>query len=121
MVTLKSYGFKFGRPECNLMFDVSYFANPWRDFHITEEKSPSKRKKLIKEFMLEQKGYYEVVSSITKLILAYATFFPNENVQVGICCSAGEYRSPSVVESVAELLEVAGVESIIEHSKNSKL
>ena len=117
MITLKSYGFKFGRPEANVVFDASYFKNPWRDEAIRS--SAFKKDKVLK-FMLEQEGVHEFCEKVRDLIMEYNKLFPDENIQVAVCCSAGEYRSPAIVELVAKMLPT-GFPLIIKHGDNSKI
>lgn len=122
MITLKSHGFKFSRPEANLVFDVSYFKNPWRDAEIKEQSDPVLRKVMVLDFMKEQRGVKEMVDSISELIWTYYWMFSKENIQIAICCSAGEYRSPAMVELVAERLRKdKQMDFIIKHSENSKI
>lgn len=121
MITLKSYGFKFGRPEANIVFDVSYLINPWRNQEIREEEDLELRKDMIMEFMLNQEGVMVLARHISELLSWYNIMFTGENIQVAFCCSAGEYRSPAMVLIVAEELEKKGIEFIIKQSENSKL
>ena len=120
MITLKSHGFKFSRPEANIVFDVSYFANPWREKDIREEKDAYTRKQRILEFIRKQPGAYEFAQDISTVIQRYYELFPGENIIVALCCSAGEYRSPAMVEMVNLLLS-KNVDRIIKHSENSKI
>ena len=121
MITLMSYGFKFGRPEANIVFDVSLFKNPWRveDLKATEKTSKVKKTKII-EFMVKQKGVYQFCQNIADIVKQYDTLFPDENITVALCCSAGEYRSPALVEIVNKLLPKEIKRKIIQ-SKNSKI
>ena len=119
MITLKSHGHKFSQPECNFKFDVSFFANPWRDKKIREEKDTEKRKRMVMKFMEEQDGVESFVERTASLLRSVHTFFPDENIQVAICCSAGEYRSPAIVEMIAEQMKRSPVTVI--HSPNSKI
>lgn len=121
MITIKSWGFKYGRPEANIYFDVSYFKNPWRDEKIKDPNlSKEERKKLIFEFMLKQQGVNEFVNKMADLLKCYYSLFPNENLQISFCCSAGEFRSPVIAELVYERIKnYTKVE--LEQSKNSKI
>lgn len=121
MITLKSHGFKFSRPEANIVFDVSYFINPWRDESIRNEKDSIIRKELILEFMNSQEGVKEFVNSVAELLANYHKLFPNENIQVAFCCSAGEYRSPSITYMVHMALTQKGIYPTLSQSLNSKL
>ena len=119
MITLKSHGHKFSSPECNFKFDVSFFLNPWRDKKIRDEQDKEKRKKLIMKFMEEQEGVGAFVTRVASLLRLLSMMYPDENLQVAICCSAGEYRSPAIVEMISENL--GKVPHTIIHSINSKI
>lgn len=121
MITLKSHGFKFSRPEANIVFDVSYLVNPWREKRIREEEDAEKRKDMIMEFVLLQDGVRVLVRHLADVIAWYGFMFGDENIQIAFCCSAGEYRSPAMVELVAEELRRRNIRFIINQSKNSKI
>lgn len=75
MITLKSHGFKFSRPEANIVFDVSYFANPWRDEAIRNEKDREKRREMIFAFMKKQTGVKSFVWRVAALLEIYQKKF----------------------------------------------
>jgi UPF0042 nucleotide-binding protein len=121
MITLKSHGFKYSRPEANFIFDVSYFANPWRDKEIREETDVNKRRELIVNFMMIQSGCQELVESIGKLAILLERTFPTENLKIALCCSAGEYRSPAMLMMVGKYLESYRVDYKADYSLESKI
>lgn len=110
MITIKSHGFKYSRPEANIIFDVSYFKNPWRKDDIRNEKDRNKQWEKAVTFMRAQEGVEVFVKKVADLLFVYNYQFPDENIQVAICCSAGEFRSPVIVELVSKALEELGVE-----------
>ena len=121
MITIQSFGFKYGKPEANIILDVSYFVNPWRDESIRNEVDPPLRRKKIFDFMLKQQGVEPFVSKVVDMLAVYDQLFPQENLQVAFCCSAGEYRSPSIAEIVHDKLKEKGVFSTIKPNSNSKI
>ena len=121
MITLKSHGFKFSRPEANFVFDVSYFKNPWRDEEIRNELNRDARKELVVSFMKNQAGVTPFVNNLASLLSVLDTTFEDENIVIALCCSAGEYRSPAMVEMVSKELFVRNVSHKIIHSPNSKI
>jgi RNase adaptor protein for sRNA GlmZ degradation len=121
MITLKSHGFKYARPEANFVFDVSYFKNPWRDENIRNEKDTELRRMMVVKFMKEQKGCLEFVVHLALMLRHLNNQFPDESIQVALCCSAGEYRSPALVEMLGEVLQEYGVNYQISHSTQSKI
>lgn len=121
MITIKSHGFKFSRPDANFVFDVSYFKNPWRDEAIKNEEDPAKRRMKIINFMTLQPGVPDFVMKVSQLIEMLHKQFPFENMQIAFCCSAGEYRSPAIVEMVSDILTSYAVPHKVEQSPNAKL
>lgn len=121
MITLKSHGFKYSRPDANYYFDVSYFVNPWREEPIRQQKDPTRRRKMILRHMQLQSKCEDFVNSTTMLLRTVNKLFPDENIKVAFCCSAGEYRSPAIVELVGDELKKLKIPFAIEHSKESKL
>lgn len=120
MITLMSWGHKYGQPPANFKFDVSYLKNPWR---VPELKDAPMSK--ILEYLEEQEEFTEIIESIAIVASTYERFYPGENHVFAICCSAGEYRSPIVAERVKSYLEIKyGVDgdSIkLIQSKNAKI
>lgn len=121
MITIKSHGFKFSRPDANFVFDVSYFKNPWRDEDIKNEEDPKKRRMKIINFMTLQPGVADFVTKVAGLIEILHKRFPYENMQIAFCCSAGEYRSPAIVELISDVLTSYAVPHEVEQSVNAKL
>lgn len=121
MITLMSWGHKFGNPPANYKIDCSFFKNPWRDATIMQEKNPLDRKELILSFMKIQRGMPEFIASVYLLIQTVNDFFPDENLTIAICCSAGEFRSPAIVEMIGEQLNKKNIPFIIKQNENSKL
>ena len=116
MITLISWGHKFGMPVSNFKFDVSFLKNPWRDPKLKRAEISE-----IRKFMEHQEGFRELIDSFVNLIVTYNRLFPGEDLRFAFCCSAGEFRSPSVVQAVHDRLKILGVFSTIEHSKESRL
>lgn len=116
MITLFSHGFKYGSPRANFVFDVSYLKNPWRDPKLRGS-SVSARKKLrpqMAKFMDAQPEYSEYCKKIADVVSMLDRLFPGEDIRIAICCSAGEYRSPMVVEGVKKLLRKNNIKFVHE-------
>ena len=100
MIILKSHGFKFSRPEANIVFDASYLINPWRQ---KELRNSSKEKML--EFMESQKEFAKIVDMVVNSIITYQELWPDSKIVCAVCCSEGTYRSPMVIDAVARRLD----------------
>lgn len=114
-----SWGHKYGNPPANFKFDVSYFKNPWREKAIRDCPNKDERKKKIIEFMKNQEGVETAVVHISEIIALYNLLFPEENIRVAICCSAGEFRSPAIIELIGKELSKRKIKCVINHSKES--
>ena len=121
MITLMSWGHKYGNPPANFKFDVSYFKNPWREKEIKDCPDKDERKKKIIEFMKSQEGVESTVTHISGVVALYSSLFPDEHICVAICCSAGEFRSPAIVELIGQELSKKKVQYEISHSSESLL
>ena len=110
MITLISYGFKFGKPDCNFCFDVSYLRNPWRE----EALKHAERKKVI-EFVMTQPEFQQVVNAVLSTIITYYTLWPEENMIIAICCNAGADRSPIVVDAISKKLGERDIPHEVKH------
>lgn len=119
MITIMSWGHKYGNPPANFKFDVSYFKNPWREKEIRDCQNKNERKKKVIEFIKKQEGVEIVVAHISGVIALYDLLFPEENICVAVCCSAGEFRSPAIVELIGKELSKRKVKCAINHSKES--
>lgn len=115
MIILKSWGFKYGEPEANFKFDVSYLKNPWR----TELRDSNKKE--LMEFMEKQNEFETMSIMYSNIIYNLYKMYPDETLIFSFCCSAGEYRSPLMVEKIKDLLNKLNVPSNIKHSSYSKI
>lgn len=94
MIYLFAHGFKYGSPSANVMFDVSYFKNPWR----TNEKD-------VKGFLKKQEQWNDMIESIADVVTVYDKISHGSDVKIAICCNAGEHRSPEAVRQVSSILK----------------
>jgi len=63
--------------------------------------------------MNEQEGFRAIVDAIANVVIQYHKLFPEENYQVAICCSAGEYRSPATARAVGKILAQHHIEHVL--------
>lgn len=97
MLTLVSFGFKYGPPPCNHSFDVSFLKNPAR-YEPWSFWSPHNDTGMY-DFMKNQPEFEAFLSHATKTCLFLATI--DDDVRIGFGCSSGRHRSPIVVNSLA--------------------
>ena len=100
MITLMSFGFKYGHPPCNYYFDVSFIKNPareeqWDLFAVVDND--------MVDFVMRQDAARHFVSHACELILFLAK--QDDDFRVGIGCSSGRHRSFIIAEQIAMLLD----------------
>lgn len=99
-VELVSFGFKYGRPFANFIFDVSFLKNPklmneWSQniWHLTPA---------MKKYVLEQPKAQEFI----KFALPFIRFISTQtDCVIGIGCTGGHHRSVSITEAIGDKLK----------------
>jgi UPF0042 nucleotide-binding protein len=109
-IRLASFGFKYGPPNANYYFDVSFIKNPARDkrwgfFHNVDDE--------MKNFILEQDCAQKFLENVEPLITFLASVDQGQVFAFG--CNAGRHRSVTLVRELAKKLREKGVEVYVEH------
>ena len=101
-VKIITFGFKYGRPECNHFIDVSWIPNPFRH----PEQDPY-------ELVMNTDG----VASTINIVVDYINHICHRDRMIfGIGCSAGRDRSVIIAQEIADqLTKVCDVEVELEH------
>jgi UPF0042 nucleotide-binding protein len=109
-VTLVTFGFKYGQPNTNYTVDVSFLRNPAREERWTlfSEVDDDMR-----AFVLAQPAAEEFISRLVELIALVAQC--DDDIRVGIGCSAGRHRSRVVARELSERLEARGIGVSVVH------
>ncbi|MCC7013802.1 MAG: hypothetical protein IT454_14695 [Planctomycetes bacterium] len=99
-LTLVTFGFKYGTPNTNYYFDVSFLRNPAREPQWDLFASPDER---MRTFVLGQplcQSFLDSVVPVIRLLMEC-----DDDVRVGIGCSSGRHRSVIVAEEIKRRLE----------------
>jgi len=99
-LTLVTFGFKYGPPNTNYYFDVSFLTNPARQEGWSLFSAPDAR---MREFVLSQPLCQQFLATATPLIQLLLEC--DDDVRVGLGCSSGRHRSVIVAEELARRLE----------------
>lgn len=102
VVTLKSFGFKYGIPaDANLIFDVRYLPNP----HFDPVLGPKDgREREVSEYVFTGSQALETVRRIEDFLDFSLPHYAAEGkiyLTVGIGCTGGRHRSVAVVEEIS--------------------
>ncbi|MEC4986486.1 MAG: RNase adapter RapZ, partial [Oscillatoria sp. PMC 1076.18] len=108
-VKIMSFGFKYGLPNANYYFDVSFAKNParqkaWGMFGTIDID--------MVEFVLAQKEVSNFIDLIIPVIKHIATVDSYQVVAFG--CNAGRHRSPIIASEVAARISET-ISTIVEH------
>jgi RNase adaptor protein for sRNA GlmZ degradation len=101
-LTLVTFGFKYGAPNTNYYFDVSFLRNPARDARWDLFATPDGA---MREFVLAQplcRSFLDSVVPVIRLLLEC-----DDDVRIGLGCSSGRHRSVIVAEELKRRLESA--------------
>lgn len=109
-VTLVSFGFKYGRPPANHVFDVSFLKNPAREASWGLWSTPSDE---MRHWVLAQPAAVEFLEAA----LPYVRFLArtDDDVRIAFGCSAGRHRSTILVEELARRLRDEGLDVAVYH------
>lgn len=115
-VALISFGFKYGAPQnIDLLFDVRFLPNP---FFVPALKDLDGRDKRVSDYVLKHKETKEFMKKVEDLLTFLIPLYVKEGksyLSVGIGCTGGRHRSPSVVEKIATAVKEAYTEVNVIH------
>ena len=114
-IVLFSFGFKHGRPEADLVWDVRFLPNP---YWVPELKARSGLETDVAAHVLVNDGAREFL----KLLEPLLSFSCNQHaggkrpeLRVGIGCTGGRHRSVAVVEYLRKFFETFPYELHVFH------
>jgi UPF0042 nucleotide-binding protein len=99
-LTLVTFGFKYGAPNANYTFDVSFLRNPareeaWSLFAPADEG--------MTRFVLEQpecEAFLERLMPLVRVLLGF-----DDDLRIGIGCSSGRHRSRIIANEIQRRLQ----------------
>ncbi len=109
-VTLVSFGFKYGRPPANHVFDVSFLKNPAREATWGLWSTPSED---MRRWVLTQPAAVEFLAAALPFVRFLAR--TDDDVRIAFGCSAGRHRSTILVEELAQRLRDEGLDVAVFH------
>ena len=109
MVTILSFGFKYGIPtDADLIFDVRFLPNP---YYVDELKHQTGNDKAVQDYV---KGFPECGQFLDKLTDMLSFLIPGYvqegkyQLVVGIGCTGGQHRSVTIANELYERLKSSG-------------
>lgn len=116
MVTVLSFGFKYGIPvDSDLVFDVRFLPNP---YYIPELKKYSGMDKQIKDYVLSFNETKEFTNKLVDLLDFLIPQYKKEGKRqliLSIGCTGGRHRSVSIANRIYEMLNHKGYNVNVDH------
>lgn len=109
-VSLLSFGFKYGQPHANHVFDVSFLTNPARQEGWSLWSEPCDE---MRNWVIAQPAAQAFLSAVLPAIKTLAQL--DDGARFAFGCSAGRHRSTILVDEVAYLLRAEGIEVFTHH------
>lgn len=109
-LTLVTFGFKYGLPNTNYYFDVSFVKNPARDDRWSLYSEPCNE---MREFVLKQSTAQAFLERVVPMIKTLTEC--DNDVRVGFGCNSGRHRSHILAEEVQNRLQAEGYEARLVH------
>ncbi len=109
-LTLISFGFKYGIPNANYYFDVSFAKNPARDPRWTLFDKPDSA---MVEYVLNQDSVGAFIQALIPMIETILTL--DDDARIALGCNAGRHRSTIMVDYVAKMMKAKGITVEVVH------
>lgn len=108
MVTVLSFGFKYGiPPDSDLVFDVRFMPNP---YYNKELRPFTGNDKVVQDFVMDSdvaENFLEKLSEMAKFLLPNYIKEGKNQLVISIGCTGGKHRSVTIANELYERLKVA--------------
>ncbi len=115
VINLISFGYRYGIPSAELLFDVRFLPNP----HFQSELRPlSGLDEPVVDFVLKQDHTQEWLTRLAPFLDFVLERYDDEGkayLSIGVGCTGGRHRSVALVRALAERLRATGRSINVEH------
>ncbi|NLK21272.1 MAG: RNase adapter RapZ [Epulopiscium sp.] len=125
MVTVLSFGFKYGIPnDSDLVFDVRFIPNP---FYIPDMRHKTGNNMEVREYVMHWDESREFLSKMVGLVEFLIPNYIKEGknqLVISIGCTGGKHRSVTLANALYEILKKGNHRTVLQHrdiEKDSKL
>lgn len=116
MITVTSFGYKFGLPlDADLVIDVRFLPNP---HYVARLRSQTGEDKAVRRFVLGRKETKVFLDKLLDLLIFLIPYYIAEgktHLLMAIGCTGGAHRSVSIAEEVAKFLLKKGYDVTLRH------
>lgn len=120
VVTLLSFGYKYGVPQnIDILFDVRFLPNP---YFIPELSDKNGLHDEVKDFVLKSHEAIELLQRLRNLLEYLIPQFIKEGkryIVIAVGCTGGKHRSPAIVEELKKDIERFPVKVSVIHRELS--
>ncbi len=106
MVTVLSFGFKYGIPvDADLVFDVRFLANP---YYVQSLKKLTGENREVRDFVMNTPPAAEFLAKLTDMVRFLIPNYINEGkngLVIAIGCTGGKHRSVTIANELADALK----------------
>ena len=108
-ITLCSFGFKYGIPQANFYFDVTFLPNPAR---LPGRSLFDALDQDMYDYVNNSEIAKELIDKIVDLTLYVSKF---DDIRIGIGCNSGRHRSVVIVKEIQKSLKTRDIECVVTH------
>jgi UPF0042 nucleotide-binding protein len=116
LVTLTSFGFRYGTPvDANIVWDVRFLPNPYFDLTL---RSMTGLDALIQTYVFDQPATLKFYDPFLEMIKSGLPSYKKEgkrNLTIALGCTGGKHRSVSLIERLANDLRGSGEDVRVRH------
>jgi UPF0042 nucleotide-binding protein len=124
MVTVLSFGFKYGIPnDSDLVFDVRFIPNP---YYILDMRQKTGNDVEVQEYVMsweESREFLKKMQDLVEFLIPNYIKEGKNQLVISIGCTGGKHRSVTLANALYEILKKAGHRTVINHrdiDKDSK-
>ena len=110
MIQIVTFGFKYGMPHCNYVFDVTFLPNPAR---VTGRRLDGELTEDMHSETVSLPEFHELLDALVGM----CAFLDSTGMEIrlGIGCNSGQHRSRIVAEVLRQRLTEGGVDCHLSH------
>lgn len=115
VVNVVSFGFRYGTPPAELLFDVRFLPNPHFEEHLRPKTGNEED---VARYVLDSercKGFFERLEGMLEFLLPLYDAEGKAYLTLGVGCTGGRHRSVAIANALARRLAVDGRELNVEH------
>ena len=121
MVTVLSFGFKYGIPsDADIVFDVRFLPNP---YYVEELRPLTGNDKKIQDYVMkapEAEEFLERVDGLIQFLLPNYVKEGKSSLVIAVGCTGGKHRSVTLANAIAKRLSKTPYGCKVEHSDIEK-